>query len=570
MKKPFLFILCILLCMPLYAQRERNYIYLFDCTQSMRTVVNIWEPTKKYLKDDIEKLSSSSTISIIPFQNTTYPTIQFQRKNFNWNKIEEQFNKYIENKTNTNICSAWDEGVKWIDTNKDNYFFILTDGEDNVEGTKELCKRIHEWCGKYRNSYAFYLMLTEKAKEKEKEIAEAIGTCNTIRLIDTKGHISPFGIFEEETITTNTLDIEKQIKIPFSTVGKYTASANSTDSLFNITLVNNVILDGKALFKISKKKSEQEITAILNGKDSYSFPIEVKAIGVDILNPKLTINVINKLERILTLVDEEEIDIGQASYYPAFLFWKESKQDTLFYDLNLFFNQPAIQNASSVTFKVSTLNHPKDYRILMNGILCPNNQFIVDNKMQKSILSIIFNKDAEQGKRYFSIVPIQIKEIDRINTVPAKDYQLSIRTKYSVKYNPLLIILLCLLIILAILLTLWFSIIKTIIYPKVKLGRIIINEPYYKVKNIHHSRNIIFTNKRVKQGVLSRIFTGRTVYEINEIWSDPIEFEPCKRSLTPITKCKYNIIPFSTRMEKNTEYEIQNIATNQLIKITIN
>ena len=142
MKNNFFFILCMLFCVPLHAQRERNYIYLFDCTQSMKTV-DIWEPTKKYLREDIERLSPSSTVTIVPFQGITHPTIQFECRNFDWNKIEEQFNKYIKDKTNTNICSAWDKGVQYIDVNKDNYFYILTDGEDTVKGIGALCQRTY-------------------------------------------------------------------------------------------------------------------------------------------------------------------------------------------------------------------------------------------------------------------------------------------------------------------------------------------------------------------------------------------------------------------------------------------
>lgn len=570
MKNAFLFTFCIFLCAPLYCQRERNYIYLFDCTQSMKTVVDIWEPTKKYLKEDIEKLSLSSTVSIIPFQGITHPTIQFERESFNWSKIEEKLNKYIEKITNTNICSAWDEGVKCIDMNKDNYLFILTDGEDNVNGTQALCKRISEWCGKYKNSYLFYVMLTEKARESQRDLAEAIGLCNTIQLIDSKGHIRPFGVFEEETITTNTLDIEKQIKIPFSTVGKYTASINSVDSIFDVALVNDVISDGKALFNIRTKKTKQDLANIFRGKDNYSFFVEVKATGVDILNPRLRINIINKPERLLTMVDEKEVNIGQASYYSTFLFWQESNQDTLRYDLNQCFNEPAIENSSSVTFKVEDINHLKDYHILMNGDLCSNNQFVVDNQTKNSILSIIFNKDAEQGRRYFSVTPIQAKEIDRINATSPEDFQLSVRAKYNVSPNPLAVILLVFLIALILLLILWFLVIRSMMYPRIKLGRMTITEPYYKAKKIQRARKVVFTNKLIKQNTLNRIFTGTIIYESNDIWTNPIEFEPYKKTLRPITKSKYLVTPYSTRMEKNGEYEIQNIETNKRAKIIIN
>ena len=569
MKNNFFFILCMLFCVPLHAQRERNYIYLFDCTQSMKTV-DIWEPTKKYLREDIERLSPSSTVTIVPFQGITHPTIQFECRNFDWNKIEEQFNKYIKDKTNTNICSAWDKGVQYIDVNKDNYFYILTDGEDTVKGIGALCQRIREWCGKYKNSYAFYVMLTESAKKNEKELSDAIGICSTIRLIDPKGHISPFGIFEEEILTTNTLELEKQIKLPFSTVGKYDASVNCKDSLFDVSLVSNMISDGKAVFKIDARKPKQEIAAILNGKDRYDFEIEVKAKGVDILNSNLTVNVVNKPERVLTMIDEEETNMGKASYYPTFLFWKEKKQDTLRRNLSESFNQPAIEYASSVRFKVTSSDGANDYQILINEIPCPENEFVFDGKTNNSILSIIFNKNARQGKRYFLINPIQAKETDRINRIPTEQYQLSVRAGYGIDHNPLAIMLSWLVILFITLLILWLFAIKIMVYPRIKLGRITITEPYYKSLKIHGARKVIFTNKFQKQSFLNRMLTGRVVCEVNEIWTSTMELEPCRKALRPTTKGKYLITPFTTRMEKNSEYEIQNIDTNQQIKITIN
>ena len=161
--KSFLIIISMLSALNLYAQRERNYIYLFDCTQSMSGYggsPDIWEQTKQYLKSDIEILSENSTVNIVPFQGKAYDVIRFERNEYKWNKINKVLDTYIQNVTNTNICSAWDSGVKLIDENKDNYLFLLTDGADNSNGSKEqsleaVCKRIKEWCGKYKNSYAF-------------------------------------------------------------------------------------------------------------------------------------------------------------------------------------------------------------------------------------------------------------------------------------------------------------------------------------------------------------------------------------------------------------------------------
>lgn len=54
----------------LMAQRERNYIYLLDCTKSMigyNGSPNIWQSTKDYLKNELEKHTPGTTLHIIPF-----------------------------------------------------------------------------------------------------------------------------------------------------------------------------------------------------------------------------------------------------------------------------------------------------------------------------------------------------------------------------------------------------------------------------------------------------------------------------------------------------------------------
>lgn len=165
---------------------------------------------------------------------------------------------------------------------------------------------------------------------------------------------------------------------------------------------------------------------------------------------------------------------------------------------------------------------------------------------------------------------MQVKETDRINRTPTEQYQLSVRARYSIDYNPLAIILLGLAIILISLLILWFAAIKIMMYPRIKLGRITITEPYYKSLKIYGARKVIFTSNPQKQSMFNRLFTGRIVYEANEIWTSRMEMDPCKKALRPMARGKYLITPFTTRMEKNTEYEIQNIDTNQQIRMIIN
>ena len=549
------------------AQRERNYIYLFDCTQSMINQTNIWEPTKNYLKEDIEDLAGNSSVSIVPFQTVVHPIMQFESKDFNWSKINSQFNEYIKDVTNTNICAAWDEGMKCQNPNKDNYLFILTDGNDNVKGMDALCARIEKWCGQNKNSFVFYVMLTDKARNQKLE--KTINSCPSAFLIDVNaGHIPPFGAFDQEQIRVNTLDLKAK-KISFSAAGEYEAVVSCKDPYFDVKLLGK-IKDGKAIFKIIPKCSLVELNKQLQGAQSYSFNINVEGKGVKILNPTIIINVINKPERVLEMITEEA-NLGKASYYNSFLFWSEKEQDTLNVDLTAKYNKAAITDKSIVMFALSSTDSKNDYTILYNGKECPDKRFTIKPEDSKSILSIIFNKDSETGNRYFKITPIttSIENLERINDNETQAYEQTLRTHYTINYNPLAIILFWIMVLIVALLIIWFLFIKPSLYPTFKVGKIQIDEPYFRQIRIHGARKIIFTDKKKEGNKLSSIFKGKIVYEANHIWKDELAIIPSKKGGKAITQRKYVFTPFATSLVKHTDYTIENINTKEKAKIKI-
>ena len=180
MKKNTITILLLLISIHVFAQRERNNIYLFDCTQSMQGyggALDIWDNTKSFLTADIGRQHSDCLITLIPFQGKAYEPITFLQKDFDWNKINKQLDEYVKNITNTNICNAWDQSLPFFDKNKDNYLILLTDGKDNhvSNGVEQVCQRINNWCNKYKNSFAFYVMLTKEAQDQR--IVSAIENC---------------------------------------------------------------------------------------------------------------------------------------------------------------------------------------------------------------------------------------------------------------------------------------------------------------------------------------------------------------------------------------------------------
>ena len=160
-------VILVLLCGNLvFAQRSRNYIYLFDCTKSMtgfNGTPNIWEKAKEYVRTDIERYMPGTSIHVLPFQNQPLNPHSFSCENFDWSKIENDLDEYVNNVTRTNICGALNRSESFIDPNKDNYIYLLTDGEDNEQGISVLAQKLQNFCGKHKNTRLFYIVLTQNA-----------------------------------------------------------------------------------------------------------------------------------------------------------------------------------------------------------------------------------------------------------------------------------------------------------------------------------------------------------------------------------------------------------------------
>ena len=234
--------------MTLLAQRERNYIYLIDCTKSMIGYggsPKIWAPTKAYLNSELGKHTPGTTLHVIPFQEKVLPSYNFDAAAFNpkkWKEIEETIDGFVKDVTGTNICDAWDATGKYIDLHKDNYIILLTDGKDTKNGMAAVAKKLSEWCGKYPNTYAFYVQLTQAAIDEG--VAKVIDICNNEFVVDASKGIPVFGSLDNGLIYANTLNLDRTHNIAFSSTGQYTVQAVSTDPYFDVKVVGNKIKGG--------------------------------------------------------------------------------------------------------------------------------------------------------------------------------------------------------------------------------------------------------------------------------------------------------------------------------------
>lgn len=573
LKKYCLLLLTLLIAQFAAAQRERNYIYLLDCTKSMmgyNGAPDIWKPTKDYLKSDIERQTPGTMVHVVPFQGKNLPSYSFEATKFNWKSMESDLDEIIQNVTNTNICDAWDLGLKFIDVNKDNYIYLLTDGVDNVKGTAELARRLREFCGKYRNTRAFYVLLTKNATKVDAAIRQIVDNCPDEMFVDISQKIIPFGTFDDNiTIYANTLKLTKTHKLNFSAAGVFPASVVCNDENFSIAIEGGKIKDGNVSVKISPKKDIKAINSTL--PDTYEFTFDVKAKGVQIINPTVKVVMTNKPERELEIISEEQ-DMGDAEWYDSFLFWGSKEPDTLKVDLKAIFNEEARKDGSTVSVKIADTERLKDYKLFFNGneVTDGTIRFNANSMPANTTLSVVYNSDAKEGKRYLRIIADGPKDLESINGAPVTEFEVTTRGEYDVVWNPLKTILMWLCIIILAALAIWFLILKYIFFPTFKVGSVMVTDPYYSNIRLKGARRLIFSNKKIEQSALNRIFTGTVICNVNGCWSQPLIMDPAKKKIRVQRNRTYVFDPYGAQLNPHTDYVVDNTETNEKIKMTIN
>ena len=567
------------------AQKERNYIYVLDCTRSMTGFggnPNIWNQTLQFLQEDIDSQDSDAHIVIVPFQNKPYHQITFDRSSFTpkmWtNDIRPKLDSLVKQAANTNICDAWTAAMSHVNTNKYNYVYLLTDGRDNVKGVAALCNLLSSWCGKYRDTHAFYVMLTKNAIDEN--IVQAVSGCEQIDLVKEAGTV--FVGLDNKTLNINSHQLPALRMLSINSVRPINARVECADPYFSVQLENDAFKGGQGRVKVSLKVSYQQFNQAIGGNEHYAIQAQLipTTAKVRCENPDFSIEVINKPERILTTKIEKGTKLNNASYYPSFLFWDETVLDTLNVDLEATFNKEAKTYKSAMRIKVASFNEhgeamPDDYQLLFNGSPLQGNEFTISAEDSKSgLLQIVFNRDAATGKRYFKLSSAGASNLDRVNEVAPRDVEFTLSTKYSIDYNPLAVILFWTGVAFLTLLIVWFCMLKPLNFPKfkgvsfavlqgVKGVSIFLNVP------LKGYRKVVLTNQQQKQSAFSRIFTGRINYFVNEEFTSPIEIEPAKNAIhARFNHMAWTLTP-SAKIAKYQEHELENLNTNSKFKVNV-
>ena len=571
MKHIFVLLLT-LLPITLLAQRQRNYVYIFDCTGSMEFVNHIWEPAKLFMKEDIEQLDDNANVTIVLFHQSTATPIQFKAKDFRWSSVESTCDNMFKASQRTGICNAWDLGLRYIDPNRNNYLYLFTDGLENVHSqrTDAVCLRIRNWCNQAPNNYAFFVALGEEMKNKPevKKLIEATESCDRAFFVDNK-HPAPFGAFDKTSFNVN-CHFLRELSTGFSDYGIFGANVECQDEYYSVKLKDGKIKDGKATFILKQKKQPS---------DNYQLHITIKANPeeLNICNPDIYVNVDTRDLANLDMgqpsgVTEGQYDAGEAETYSKFLFWKGKEMDVVKVDLSAVFNEQAKKRDCSLKVSLDIPNEIKDKcSFYYNGDKIKNS-FTIKSADKESIIGIGVPHTIAQ-KDFVIRLKGKSDNLETINAEESKSYESSIYFEHEINWNPLQIILLWLGILIMTLLVLWFAIFKSMMYPKIRLSRLELSSKsgYYVNKKINGARSVIVTNTRKEQNLLNKLFTGRILYIVNEIWASPWELSPKgRRKVAKINlHGKYMITPVTSELVNYSEYHLTIIETKEIITIKI-
>lgn len=570
----------------LSAQRQRNYIYLFDCTQSMQEK-GLWTPARTALDKTIERqrTQDGSRFTVIPFQGRVYSPIRFSGDDYPKAKqtIDKDFDSYILQRTNTNIIDVFRAGMKECDPMMDNRVYLLTDGLHNMPGQsiEDVCREITRWCDDHKNTRFFYVTLDGVASHPK--LDEALRRCSDAFGVKCSGGVIPQMSDIDDNIYANTLELDKIYRKQFSEPGTYPLRHTCNDPYFDVEIVGDKVDDQTIDFRfrirggLSMEELNERLKTLTDERGNYIFTFEVTSADKDmvVVNPTITVVMANRPQRTLTInngsLDEGIVKPG-ASWYPSFLWSDEKPREILTFDLRPEFNNAA-GAATSCTLSVESADGEPDddYTVYFNGSPVGDDGKFTIIPGGKAEVGIMFDTDAKTGKRYFKLEHEGSTELEIINGIPSEQLdEIPFRTTYERDWNPLATLLFWIGIVLLGALILWFLIVKRMIYPTFNLSSLEFDGPdgYYLTKRIRGARAVRLVNGRKNQGILSRIFTGRVIYIRADHWTPEVEIVPGRRRTAHVHPGKaWDVIP-SSLMERYETYELINGSSKT--KITVN
>ena len=275
---------------------------------------------------------------------------------------------------------------------------------------------------------------------------------------------------------------------------------------------------------------------------------------------------------------------GKENYYDKFL-WKKHVPDTLYRTIEFDFNQDAksymdkplrlglFKKTDSGKMLPVTEN---EMEVFVDGKKCPQNIIDVQPGTDQLKVGIVFKPEAENKVHHWFFRAVDDGGLERINDMDPDTYKadnaslMDIEVDKNKVMNPLAMgTALTSLLILAALLV-WLFVMKAIFFPTFRVGKIQLSDPvpYNTLKRMRGYRKMILTNKQPKQGFFDRVFAGKILYEVNDLWTSDVVIEPKDRNSVRL-RCPKDFMADARVLKKNQEYTVQNMTTSTKTKIKI-
>ena len=543
MKRILFSLFALIVCVTLYAEKERRVYYL-DCSYSMVRPNKIWNAVCDNLIKAIENIEDETTeIYVIPFavdglfRNTLDAYIEQAtpsgkeslKKKIRAIKPSKKSMTYHDNaisdfyQNNRVAC----DGIT--------YMFLMTDGENQSPNKNNFPNMLKEWeafCGN-KNIYGFYVMLNSSARNSA--VSNAINTQNNLWEVET-ADLNINLIRLENGCIFNARSKQSYVDIPVS------------GAINNLEFQLDII--GEADYTISKYEQCSDYLRIhlqptreLSLIPEYAkLPISAKVKNAGkfdfLLTEKIEIYCENEYFKTInpTFNKGKKIQkLGEVVYYPKF-WWSQEKSEELTTVLQLQPSEDAKDNNCCVEFefvdKDGKIIPTSELRIKIDDVLLDRNRFVANCNKDTYTITFEYTPEAEGGKHQGNLRLVS-HNIDRCGNHELSSCNdcvdvLCWQINYDKKMNPLAeIILWCSILILAAF-GAWMLFFKLLFYPRFRAIKktIVIPNQAPIVIRFKGARLVILDSKRHKQSWWNRLWTGKIIYKQNHSITSPITLKP--------------------------------------------
>lgn len=275
---------------------------------------------------------------------------------------------------------------------------------------------------------------------------------------------------------------------------------------------------------------------------------------------------------------------GKENYYDKFL-WKKHVPDTLYRTIEFDFNQDA-KNFMDKPLRLGLFKKTdsgkmlpvteNEMEVFVDGEKCPQNIIDVQPGTDQLKVGIVFKPEAENKVHHWFFRAVDDGGLERINDMDPDTYKadnaslMDIEVDKNKVMNPLAMGTALTFLLLIAALLVWLFVMKAILFPTFRVGKIQLSDPvpYNTLKRMRGYRKMILTNKQPKQGFFDRVFAGKILYEVNDLWTSEVVIEPKDRNSVRL-RCPKDFMADARVLKKNQEYTIQNMTTSTKTKIKI-